>query len=116
MEAKPGKCCSDAEFLEVQSLHADMVSSRFGSHAAAEFSKKKVINMFLSILNILTVLWRYPGVNLTPSANSIRGQERRKDSIVITEKRLMSSITSCITSDDLLFTNRQLQRTTEGTN
>lgn len=52
---------------------------------------------FVWILRTLTVPWRYPGVNLTPSANSISGQDSRNDSTVITEKRFMSSIASCIT-------------------
>jgi hypothetical protein len=63
----------------------------------------------VSCLNFetLTELWRYPGVNLMPSAKSIRGQDSRNDSTVITEKRFMSSITSCVTRQfSLLFTGR----------
>lgn len=50
---------------------------------------------------MLTVLWRYPGVNLMPSAKNIRGQDSRNDITVITEKRFMSSITSCIRLETL---------------
>lgn len=37
------------------------------------------------------MLRRYPGLNLTPSENSIRGKDSRNDSIVSIEKRFMSS-------------------------
>ena len=71
-----------------------------------------IIEVYISclIFETPTVLWRYPGVNLMPSAKNIRGQDSRNDSTVITEKRFMSSITSCITRQFLLllqFTDRR---------
>lgn len=73
-----------------------MVTSLFGERWHSWLLK------YISCLNFetLTVLWRYPGVNLMPSAKNIRGQDSRNESTVITEKRFMSSITSCIRLDN----------------
>lgn len=53
----------------------------------------------ISSSKLLTADWRYAGVNLTPSMNRAKGANKKKDMIVIIEKRVMLSNDSYMKSN-----------------